>query len=67
MKRNARIIALDDEDQVTRSYEDIKSTMRSDLIRKKDIERSLFSNGIFARRVILSDANVNNTDIRIEE
>lgn len=67
LKRNARIIALDDEDEVTRSYEDIKRTMRSDLLRKKDIERTMFNNGIFARRVILSDANTNNTDIRLQE
>lgn len=67
LKRNSRIIALDDEDEVTRSYEDIKRTMRSDLLRKKDIERTMFDNGIFARRVILSDANTNNTDIRLQE
>ena len=67
LKRNARIIALDDEDEVTRSYEDIKRTMRSDLLRKKDIERTMFNNGIFARRVVLSDANTNNTDIRLQE
>ncbi len=41
--------------------------MRSDLLRKKDIERTMFDNGIFARRVILSDANTNNTDIRLQE
>ena len=67
LKRNSRIIALDDEDEVTRSYEDIKRTMRSDLLRKKDIERTMFNNGIFARRVVLSDANTNNTDIRLQE
>ena len=67
LQRNSRIIALDDEDDVTRSFEDIKRTMRSDLTRKQNIERSLFSNGIFARRVTLSDANNNNLNMRISE
>lgn len=67
LQRNARIIALDDEDDVTRSFDDIKRTMRSDLFRKQNIERSLFSNGIFARRVTLSDANNNNLNMRISE
>lgn len=67
LQRNSRIIALDDEDDVTRSLEDIKKTMRSDLFRKQSIERSLFNNGIFARRVTLSDANNNNLNMRITE
>ena len=67
LQRNSRIIALDDEDEVTKSYNQIKSTMRSDTIRKNSIERSLFNNGIFARRVTLSEANQNNTELRIEE
>ena len=67
LQRNSRIIALDDEDEVTKSYNQIKSTMRSDTIRKNNIERSLFNNGIFARRVTLSEANQNNTELRIEE
>lgn len=65
LQRNSRIIALDTEDQVTRSFNDIKSTMRADNVRRMSIENGLFENGIFARRVTLSEASSSDFTMRM--
>ena len=65
LQRNSRIIALDTEDQVTRSFNDIKSTMKADNLRRMSIQNGLFENGIFARRVTLSEASSSDFTMRM--
>lgn len=63
LQRNERIVALDNESQITESYNVIKKQMINDRERKQQIENTLFSNGILARRIHLSDAG--NNDLRM--
>lgn len=65
LQRNSRIIALDDENFVTKSYEEIQQGMRSKLFKKVELERSLFSNGLIPRRIVMSEAGTNDLEMRI--
>lgn len=65
LQRNSRIIALDDENFVTKSYEEIQQGMRSKLFKKVELERSLFSNGLIPHRVVMSEAGTNDLEMRI--
>ena len=67
LQRNSRIIALDEEDHITRSFDSIKSTMKADNLRRLQIEGGLFNNGIFASRVTLSDAGAGDFTMRMTE
>lgn len=66
VQRNSRIIALDDEDFITEEYNTIKKGMRSTLFKKIEIEKSLMSNGLIPKRVVMSEASRSDLDIRID-
>lgn len=67
LQRNSRIIALDEEDHITHSFNDIKKTLRLDSLRRISIENGLFNNGIVANRVTLSDASSSNFTMRMTD
>ena len=67
LQRNARIVALDDEDFITESYNEIRQGMKTNMLKKAQLERSLFSNGLMAKRITLSDASRNDLEVRIDE
>ena len=65
LQRNARIVALDNEDFVTESYNTIRRGMRGDTMKKIEMQRSLFSNGLFANRITLSEASRSDLEIKV--
>lgn len=66
LQRNSRIVALDDENYITESYNEIRKGLRTNMLKKVDLERSLFSHGLMAKRIVLSEAGRNDLDMRIE-
>lgn len=67
LQRNARIVALDDENYITESYNEIRQGMKTNILKKAQLERTLFSNGLMAKRITLSDASRNDLEVRIDE
>ena len=66
-KRNQRIVALDDEQEVSTKYREIKKRLRDDNLEQEMIKRSLFEKGIITDRVKLTPASQNDVRITIKQ
>lgn len=66
-KRNERIIALNDEKEVTENYRAIKKRLRDDNLEQEMIKRSLFDKGIVTDKVTLTPASQNDVRMKIKQ
>jgi hypothetical protein len=67
LRRNSRIIALDDENFVTHSFNDIRKGMRESAFKKISLQNSLMDNGLFAKRIVFSEASRSDLQVSVTE
>lgn len=65
--RNERIVALDQEREITDKYKQIKKQLQDTNVEQEKIKRHLFEKGIVSDKVVLSDASQNDVRIKLKQ
>lgn len=66
-ERNDRIVALDNEREITDKYQTIKKRLRDTSLEEEKIKKRLFDKGIVTDKVILSEASQNDVRMSIKQ
>lgn len=65
--RNERIVALDNEREVTDKYQAIKKKLRDTNLEQEQIKKQMFEKGIVTDKVVLSEASQNDVRVSIKQ